>query len=52
MPDNSGYYHAAYIVATVIYLTYAVGLYFRLRRMRHTTTSPRRNEGSKVREGD
>ena len=32
MPDNSGYYHAAYAVAVIVYGLYAASLYWRRRR--------------------
>jgi len=32
MPDNSGYMIAAYIVAAVVYLSYATSLMIRARR--------------------
>ena len=32
MPENGGYMEAAYIVAAVIYLTYSLTLYLRVRR--------------------
>lgn len=32
MPDNRGYAEAAYIVASVIYLTYSLTLFLRARR--------------------
>jgi hypothetical protein len=31
-PDNGGYMVAAYVVAAVIILTYAITLYFRVKR--------------------
>ncbi|HVD60122.1 MAG TPA: hypothetical protein VNC11_04560 [Gemmatimonadaceae bacterium] len=34
MPDNSGYYHLAYVLAAVIYGLYAVTLYLRRKRLR------------------
>jgi hypothetical protein len=34
MPDNSGYYHLAYIAAAAIYSAYAVTLYWRWARVR------------------
>jgi hypothetical protein len=30
-PDNAGYYHAAYVLAVVIYGGYALSLWFRRR---------------------
>ena len=32
MPENGGYMEAAYIVAAVIYLTYALTLWLRVRK--------------------
>ena len=32
MPDNAGYYHAAYVVAAVLYVLYAVSIWVRRRR--------------------
>jgi len=32
MPDNSGYYHAAYIAAAAIYSLYAASIWWRARR--------------------
>ena len=34
MPDNAGYYHAAYIVASALYLGYIVTLVMRWRSIR------------------
>ena len=34
MPDNAGYYHAAYVAAAVIYLGYGMSLWWRGRRLR------------------
>jgi hypothetical protein len=34
MPDNAGYYHAAYIAAAVVYGGYALSLLIRSRRAR------------------
>ena len=34
MPDNAGYYHAAYAAALIIYSLYAVSLYVRRTRFR------------------
>ncbi len=31
-PDNAGYYHAAYVVAAVLYVLYAVSIWLRRRR--------------------
>ncbi|HEY9479609.1 MAG TPA: hypothetical protein VIP79_05950 [Gemmatimonadaceae bacterium] len=31
IPENAGYYHAAYVVAVVIYGAYAVSIWFRRR---------------------
>ena len=35
MADTAGYYHAAYIVAGVLYLLYAASLITRRRTIRH-----------------
>jgi len=32
MPDNAGYYYAAYVVAAVVYVMYAVSIWVRRRR--------------------
>lgn len=42
MPENSGFYHAAYAVATVIYVLYAVVLTMRRKRVRavHAVRGP------------
>jgi hypothetical protein len=32
-PDTTGYYHAAYIVAAVLYSGYLVSLWWRARRL-------------------
>jgi hypothetical protein len=37
MPDNAGYYHAAYVAAAVIYLGYGASLWWRGRRLRART---------------
>ena len=34
MPDNSAYYHAAYVVAAVLYGGYALSIWMRSRRVR------------------
>ena len=34
MPDNAGYFHAAYIAATVIYGGYIISLFVRTKRAR------------------
>ena len=34
MPDNAGYYHLAYAVATGIYAIYAITLVMRWKRVR------------------
>lgn len=34
MPDNSGYYHAAYGLAIAIYALYAISLFVRRSRLR------------------
>lgn len=34
MPDNAGYYHAAYVAAAVIYALYALSLWRRRRALR------------------
>jgi hypothetical protein len=31
IPDNAGYYHAAYVIAVVIYGAYAVSIWVRRR---------------------
>jgi hypothetical protein len=33
MPDNAGFYHAAYVIAIAIYVLYAVSLRRRLGRI-------------------
>lgn len=33
-PQNAGYYHAAYIIAVVLYGTYAVSIWARRRALR------------------
>lgn len=33
MPDNAGYYHAAYVAAAVIYGGYALSLWWRTRAL-------------------
>lgn len=33
MPDNAAYFHAAYVVAAVLYAGYAIGLWVRARRV-------------------
>ena len=34
MPENSGFYHAAYVVALVLYVGYAISLKRRMDRLR------------------
>ena len=34
MPENAGYYHAAYILAAALYVGYVVSLWWRGRRPR------------------
>ncbi len=34
MPDNSGYYHAAYIIAVAIYVLYALSIRRRAAKLR------------------
>ena len=34
MPDNSIFYHIAYVAAAVIYSLYAIGLYLRRQRLK------------------
>ena len=34
MPDNAGYYHAAYVVAAVILGAYTASIWWRARRLR------------------
>jgi hypothetical protein len=34
MPDNAGFYHAAYVAAAAIYGLYALSLHWRRRRVR------------------
>ena len=34
MPDNAIYYHVAYIASAAIYVSYAVSLYWRWKRVR------------------
>ena len=34
MPSNAGYYHAAYIATAVIYVVYALSIYWRTSRVR------------------
>jgi hypothetical protein len=34
MPQNAGYYHAAYIIVAVVYGAYALSLWLRLRAVR------------------
>jgi hypothetical protein len=34
MPDNAGYYHAAYAVAALVYGLYAVSIWWRRRKLR------------------
>ncbi len=36
MPDNAGFYHAAYIVAVVIYVVYAISIGRRTAKLRHS----------------
>lgn len=43
MPDNKIYYHLAYIVATAIYIGYALTLYARWKRVRSNANSARRS---------
>ena len=33
MPDNAGYYYAAYVVAAVVYALYAASIWWRARRI-------------------
>lgn len=33
MPDNAGYFHAAYVAASIIYLGYGLSLWSRRRRL-------------------
>jgi hypothetical protein len=33
MPDNAGYYHAAYVLSGVIYVVYALSIYLRRKRI-------------------
>jgi hypothetical protein len=33
MPDNAGYYYAAYLVTAVFYALYAVSIWWRARRI-------------------
>lgn len=40
IPDNAGYYYAAYIAAAVIYGLYAVSIIVRLRRVRDPDRAP------------
>lgn len=37
IPDNAGYYHAAYAVAVVLYGVYAVSIWVRRRAVRRRT---------------
>ena len=34
MPNNAGYYHAAYIIAVILYGGYGFSLWWRLRKLR------------------
>jgi len=34
MPDNGGYYHAAYIIASALYVGYVASLWWRSKRPR------------------
>lgn len=34
MPSNAGYYHAAYVVAAVVYVLYAYSIRVRMRALR------------------
>lgn len=34
LPQNAGYYHAAYVAAAVIFVVYAAGLVWRASRLR------------------
>jgi hypothetical protein len=36
IPDNAGYYHAAYAAAAVIYALYAASIWWRGRRLRES----------------
>ena len=38
MPDNAGYYHAAYASAVVIYALYVASIWWRARRVRERFT--------------
>ena len=38
MPDNAGYYHAAYASAALIYALYMVSIWWRARRVRERLT--------------
>jgi hypothetical protein len=42
IPENAGYYHAAYIVAVVLYTAYAGSLWWRRRRIRERWESRER----------
>ena len=38
MPDNAGYYHAAYALAATVYAAYGVSIWWRARRVRERMT--------------
>ena len=39
MPDNAGFYHAAYAISGVIYVAYAIALYLRRKRIQENGRS-------------
>jgi hypothetical protein len=44
MAETSGYYHAAYVVAAVLYVAYAISLVVRRRRTRARLAALERSE--------
>jgi hypothetical protein len=48
MPENAGFYHAAYVVAAVVYLGYAAALLRRRGRVRAAPEREHRSSGAET----
>ena len=45
MPENAGYYHAAYAAAAAIYTLYALSIWWRMRALRGRRERDERRDG-------
>lgn len=50
MPDTAAYYHAAYVIAGVLYTGYALSLWWRARRAERRRVTDEQRGGGRLRQ--